>query len=210
MRPSRRALSPREHLAAIVHVVVVPFELRDHPVIHADVEVRQNHDRCLQALGEIECLDGGRETLVRIRREQQHVLGVAVRGICTRENVRLLCARRHARRRTGALDVENDCRYLRIVAETDELAHQRDARPARRGERSRAHPVRPEHHTDRRKLVLGLDDRIRALARFRIDAILRAKSAEAVHQRRRRRDRIPRADRRTGIQAAQPPLYCRR
>ena len=70
-----------EHLAAIRHVVVVPLELRDHPVVHADVEIGQHEDRRLQALGEVEGHRRHLEALLGIRRKQQHVLGVAVRRV---------------------------------------------------------------------------------------------------------------------------------
>ncbi len=43
-----------QHLAAVGHVGVVPFQVRTHPVVHADVEIRHDEHRRLQALGEIE------------------------------------------------------------------------------------------------------------------------------------------------------------
>ena len=46
----------RQHLAAIGPVAVVPGQLRDHPVVHADVEVAQHEDRRLEPLGEVERL----------------------------------------------------------------------------------------------------------------------------------------------------------
>jgi hypothetical protein len=75
-------------------------------MIHADVEIEHDEDRRLQAVGEIESVGREVERLGRVFREQQHVLGVAVRGIGAGDQVALLRARRHAGRRAGALDVE--------------------------------------------------------------------------------------------------------
>jgi hypothetical protein len=52
-----------QHLAAIVHVGVVPGERIRHPVVHADVEVRHDDDGRLQPLGEVEGLRAHGEAL---------------------------------------------------------------------------------------------------------------------------------------------------
>ncbi len=67
------------------------------------------------------------EALGRILREQQHVLGVAVRGIGAGQDVGLLRARRHAGRRPAALHVEDHRRDFGEIGEAEELLHQRDA-----------------------------------------------------------------------------------
>jgi hypothetical protein len=66
------------HLAAVGHVVVVPFQIGAHPVVHADIEIAQHHDRRLQALGQIKGIAREVETLLRIARKQAHVFGVAM------------------------------------------------------------------------------------------------------------------------------------
>ena len=69
------------------------------------------------------------EALVRVLGEQQHVLGVAVRGVARGpQDVRLLRARRHAGRGAAALHVDDGDRDFGEVGEADELRHQRDAR----------------------------------------------------------------------------------
>ena len=147
-----------QHLAAVVHVRVVPGERIGHPVVHADVEIGHDHHRRLQPLGQIEGLRPQREALGRVLREQQHVLGVAVRGIGARQDVGLLRARRHAGRGAAALDVEQHDRHLGEVGKPQELAHQRDAGARRGGERARAVPAAADGNADGRQLVLGLHD----------------------------------------------------
>ena len=44
----------RQHLAAIGPVAVVPGQLGDHPVVHADVEIAQHEHRRLEPLGQVE------------------------------------------------------------------------------------------------------------------------------------------------------------
>ena len=63
-----------------------------------------------------------------------------------RQQVALLRPRRHAGRRTDALNVEEHAGNLRVVREPDELAHQRDARAGGRRERARAGPSGADHH----------------------------------------------------------------
>ena len=148
---------------------------------------------------------GGREleAFVRVFREQQHVLGVAVRGVGAGEDVGLLRARRHAGRRAAALHVDDRDRDLGEIGQADELGHQRDARARGRGERARAVPAGADDHADRGDLVLGLHDRVAVLAGVRIDAELLAVLLERLGQRRRRRDRIPGAHRRAAVDAAE-------
>ena len=98
---------------------------------------------------------------VGIGREQQHVLGVAVRGIGAGDDVGLLRARRHAGRRAAALDVEQHHRHLGEVGKPQELAHQRDAGPGRGRKRARAVPAAADGNADGRQLVLGLHDAVK-------------------------------------------------
>ena len=117
---------------------------------------------------------GELEALVGILREQQHVLGVAVRGVGAGEQVGLLGARGHAGGRAAALHVDDGRRDLGEVGQADELGHQRHARAGGGGEGARAVPGRADHHADRGQFVFGLDDRVALLAGVRVDAQLRA------------------------------------
>ena len=63
--------------------------------------------------------------------------------------------------------------------------------------------ARADHHADRRELVLGLHDRVAVLAGRRVGAELAAVLRERLGERRRRRDRIPRADGRAAVHGAQ-------
>ena len=76
--------------------------------------------------------------------------------------------------------------------------------PGGRRKGAGAGPARADDHPDRGNLVLGLQDRELVLLRLRIAAVLPAEGRERFHQGRRRRDRIPRADRRAGVDAAEP------
>ena len=76
--------------------------------------------------------------------------------------------------------------------------------PGRRREGAGARPAGADHHPDGGNLVLGLQDRELVLLRLRVAAVLPAERGERFHQRRRRRDRIPGADRRAGVDAAEP------
>ncbi len=119
---------------------VVPLERTAKPVVHADVEIEHHEDRGLQAFGEIEGLRGKFKRLSRIFRKQQHMLGVAVRGIGAGQDVALLGARRHAGRGTGALHVHDHGRNFGEVRQADELLHQRDAGTGGGSEGARAIP----------------------------------------------------------------------
>ena len=127
-------------------------------MVHADVEIEHDEDRRLQPVGEIEGLRAEFESLGRILGEQQHVLGVAVRGIGAGDDVGLLRARRHAGRRPGALHVEDHRGNFGEIGKPEEFLHQRNAGARRRGEGARAVPAGADHHADRGEFVLGLDD----------------------------------------------------
>src|SRR5437764_597078 len=71
-------------------------------------EVERDKARRLQPVGEIERVGGEGEGLVGVRREQQDVLRIAVRGVGAGDDVGLLGAGRHPGRRAAALDVEDD------------------------------------------------------------------------------------------------------
>ena len=118
-----------EHLAAVRAIGVVPRQTPAHPVIHADVQITGHEHRCLKALGKIERAHAEPETLFGISRKEHDVLGIAMRGVRERHEVALLRARRHAGGRAGALHIVEDGGNLRVVRETDEFLHQRNAGP---------------------------------------------------------------------------------
>jgi len=131
------------------------------------------------------------------------VLGVAVRGVGAGEHVGLLRARRHAGRRAAALDVDQHRRDLGEVGETDELGHQRDAGAGGGGERARAVPAGADDHADRCQLVLGLDNAVALLATDRVGTQLLGIALEGFGDRRGGGDRVPGADRRATVDAAE-------
>ena len=137
------------------------------------------------------------------RRNQHHVLRVAVRCVHRRHQVSLLRARRHARRRTGALHIDQHRRNLGEIRETEELAHQRKARTTRCGERARAVPCRADDHADGSEFIFRLHDREFFLAGCFVDAEAVRVALERLGHRRRRRDRIPRAHRRAAVHGAE-------
>ena len=98
------------------------------------------------------------EALGRIRREQQDVFGVAVRGVGALQNIALLRARGHAGGRADALHVDDHRRNLGVVGQAQQLVHQRNAGAGGRRERARAVPGRADHHADGGQFVLGLQD----------------------------------------------------
>src|SRR6185437_7432242 len=71
------------------------------------------------------------------------------------------------------------------------------------GEGAAAVPGRADHHADRGKFVLGLNDGEAVLAARRVDAIAPAMTLERLGKRRGRRDRVPRAERRAAIDRAE-------
>ena len=143
------------------------------------------------------------EGFARVGRIEADVAGVAVRRIRAHHQIALLGARRHAGGRPRPLDVENHGGHLGVVGEADELVHQRDARAGGRRKRAPAGPARTDHHADGSELVLRLQNRKLVLPGLLVDTELLAEAAKRVHQRRRRGDRIPRRDGRTGVDAAE-------
>ena len=155
------------HLAAVILPGVVPLQRAAQPVVHADVEIEHHEDHGLQPLGEIERLRGEFEGFGRVFRKQQHMLGVAMRGIGAGDDVALLGAGRHAGRGAGALHVHDHGRDFGEVGQADEFLHQRDAGAGGRGEGAGAVPGRADHDADRGQFVLALHDGVFAPCRFR-------------------------------------------
>ena len=140
---------------------------------------------------------------LRRRRDQHHVLRIAVRCVHRRHQVSLLRARRHAGGRTGALHVDEHRRNLGEICETQELTHQRKARATRCGEGARAVPCRADDHADGGEFVFRLHDRELLLAGFLFGAEAVRIALERFGHRRGRRDRIPRAHRGAAVHGAQ-------
>ena len=82
--------------AAVILARIVPVEGLAQALVHADVEVGHEEDGRLQPVGEIQRRGAEFEAFVWIFREQQYVLGVAVRGIGATDDIGLLGARGHA------------------------------------------------------------------------------------------------------------------
>ena len=102
-----------------------------------------------------------------------------------------------------ALHVEDHRGNLGVVAQADELRHQRDARAGGGGHGARARPAGAERHADGGQFVFRLHDGVGGLAGFRIDAEALHVADQRFHQRRRGRDGIPGDHRHAGEHAAQ-------
>ena len=113
----------RQNLAFVRLIIIVPLEIRTHPVIHSDIEVRHHHDWRLQAIRKIKCGDRHVKAFFGIGRKQQHVLDISMRRIRAYHEITLLRTRWHAGRRTSSLHIENDGRQFSVVGETEEFTH---------------------------------------------------------------------------------------
>ena len=112
-----------QHLAAIPARLGIGERIA-HPIVHAQVEIRQHEHRRLQPLRQIEGRHAEFVAFGHRAREQHHVPRVAVRQ-CVRElHVALRGARRQAGARPNALDVPHHRRDLGVVAIAGELRHQ--------------------------------------------------------------------------------------
>ena len=200
---ARLQLLGAHDLAAIVAPGVVPFERIAQARIHADIQIGHHEHRRLQAVGEVQRLRGELEAFFRILGKQQHVLGVAVRGVGGRDDVRLLRARGHAGGRAAALHIDDSHWNLGEVGKPDELAHERDPRTGGGGEGARAVPAGAGDNPDRGELVFGLHDGELVLAARLIHAQPLAVALERLCDRRGRRDRVPGAHRGAAVHRAQ-------
>ena len=192
-----------EHLAAIGLIAVVPHQALAHPVIHADVEIAGHKHRRLKALGQIERRGADVEALFGAARKEHDMLRVAVRRVGQRHQVALLRAGGHAGGRPRALDIIEDRGNFCVVRETDELLHERDAGARRVREGAGARPAGADRDAGRREFVFRLNDAVLVQSRLRLHAEAFAKAAEGFHERRGRRDGIPRTHRGAGIHRTQ-------
>ena len=131
------------------------------------------------------------------------MLGVAVRRVGARQHIGLLRARGHAGGGAAALYVDQHHGDFREVGEADEFVHQRNAGAGGGGERTRAVPARTDGDAHRGEFVFALNDGVARLAGFRLFAQLLAIADERFSERRRRRNRVPRAYAGTAVHRAQ-------
>ena len=110
-----------------------------------------------------------------------------------RDEVALRGAGRQPGGRPHALDVPDHHRDLGVVAEPDELGHQRDSRPRGGGHRPRPGPAGRQRHSHRRQLVLGLHHRESRLA-VRALPMFVEETVQLFHHARGRGDRVPGRD----------------
>ncbi len=157
----------RHHLAAVVGLRVVPGRAaRDRRwFMPMSRSVITNTGVCRRSARSSACAVNSKHSCGSSG-QQQHVLGVAVRGVGAGDQVGLLRAGRHAGGRAAALHVDDRDRDLGEVGQADELGHQRHARAGGGGECARAVPAGADDHADRSQLVLGLHDRERCSCRF--------------------------------------------
>ena len=76
-----------QYLAAVVAVVIVKFQRRGHPFVHAQIQVAHDDHGRLQPLGEIKCLNRHAEALSRCGGEKQYMFGVAMRRVGRSQNI---------------------------------------------------------------------------------------------------------------------------
>ncbi len=159
---ARKAAQPLEvfsgeHLAAVERLFRILKRL-GHPVVHAQIEIGEHEDRRLQTFSEIECGVAEVKALLDRSGQQNDVLGVAVGEERGRKQIGLRSTRRHSRRGTAALHIEDDARNLSKVAEARELRHERDAGAGGGSHGTRTSPAGAKHHTDGSEFVLSLDN----------------------------------------------------
>ena len=162
-----------------------------HPEVHPQVQVGEDEDRGLELLGQVE---GLLEELVALEDragEQHRMAGVAVGEGVGKAHIALHGSGGQAGGWAHPLDVDEDRGDLSVVAEPDELRHQRDPRAGGGGHGPGAGPARPQHHSRRRQLVLRLDGRDPPFATLRVDAVAVGQTDQVLGQRGTGGDRIP-------------------
>jgi hypothetical protein len=105
-----------QYLASSVLPRVVPLERVSDVVVHPEVEICHHNNGGLELFRKVEGIGGHLKTFLGSGRKKQWVLGVAMRGEGSEQDVRLLGPRRHPRRRAGTLDVDKDGRHLGEIA----------------------------------------------------------------------------------------------
>src|SRR5262249_7547128 len=114
-----------------VHGLVWVREGLAHPVVHAQVEVGEDEDRGLEALGQVEGAPAKLKALLHAGRHETDIARVTMAKIVSHNDVAL----RHTSRQTSAgshpLDVPDDAGDLCKVGIASVLRHQRDTRSGR-------------------------------------------------------------------------------
>ena len=190
-----------QYLAAVLRLLGILERLR-HPVVHSEIEVGHDEHRRLQLLGEVESVTRHAEALGHAARQQHGMTRVAVRELGHKLDVALRGARWQSGGRTHALDVPDDAGNFDVVAQSGELRHQRNSWSGSGGHGARSRPSRAQNHADGGEFVFGLHD---GKSRFAIstNSVFLHVINEGLHQRRGRRNRIPRHHRDAGEHAAQ-------
>ena len=100
------------------------------------------------------------------------MFSVAMGGVSTNRNIRLLSARRHAGRRPATLHVDNDRRNLGEIGQANKFLHQGNARAGCRRKCPRAIPRGTDDDAYRGKLIFRLHNRKIVFFSLRIDTQL--------------------------------------
>ena len=127
------------------------------------------------------------------------MFGVAMRRIRERHQVGLLRARGHPGGGAAPLDIEEHRGDIGVVRESDELLHERDAGARRVGEGTGTRPAGTDDDAGGGQFIFGLQNGVVVHAGLFVHAELLAECLELLHQRRGRRDGIPGAHGRAGI-----------
>ena len=120
------------------------------------LQIGQDNDRTLVLFREIERFRRHVETFFGGSRRDDDFAHVAVRTVNRRHDIALFHLGRHARRRAGSHDIDNDHRNFRDRRQRNRFRHQRQTRARCRGERADAGEVRADRHHAGRQLVFRL------------------------------------------------------
>src|SRR5690554_8044514 len=97
-------------------------------VIHAQIQIGEKNDRCLELLSQIKTLRRHIKALLGVSWQQQHMFRVSVGSVSRQLNIRLLRPRRHSGTWSGPLHIDKDSRHFRKISQTEKFVHQRQTR----------------------------------------------------------------------------------
>ena len=178
-----------QYLAAIERRFGV-CEWLGHPIVHAQVEVAEDQDRCLEALSQVECSAGIAEALGHIAGQQTDVLAVAVTEIIRRQDIPLRDAGGQTGRWSHPHDVPDDDGDFGEVGQATEFVHQRQPWPRGRRHGAGTCPASADDDAGSSQFVFGLDDGVVDLF-VNCRAQLGRVFGDGVDQTRRRRNWVP-------------------
>ena len=124
--------------------------------IQALLQIGQDNDRTLVLFREIERFRRHVEAFLGGGRRDDNFAHVAMRAVNRRHDVALFDLGRHARRRAGSHDINNDHRNFRDRRQRNRFRHQRQTRTRCRGERADAGKVRADRHHAGRQFIFRL------------------------------------------------------